>query len=658
MFKSILTLLITAMLMPSLSAFAGDPEAYVIFKNGTLTFKYDDQKPESGAFGMNTVNAHPAWVDKNSQVSKVVFDASFASYQPVSCREWFSGCLNLTTIQGIANLKTDKVATMYDMFRNCSKLTSIDLSRFNTPSVTSLNGMFKDCSSLTQLDLTTFNTSKVDNMNSMFENCSNLKIIYISDKWSYASNPSYVDILKDSPAKMTIDDREAYVVFSNGTLSFKYDGEKPESGAYELNSVSAHPGWVDKNSQVTKVVFDASFIYVEPISCKEWFSGCQNLSTIQGIANLKTNKVTTMMDMFCNCSKLTSIDFSHFNTESVENMSGMFKYCTSLSELNLTSFNTSEVYTMQGMFDGCSNLRTIMVSDDWTTTSVTHSESMFSDCNKLKGYKGTTYNAANVDKTYAHIDKGSSDPGYLSIKLELISVEITTQPTKTEYIVGQELDLSDGILTAKFDDGSKTTISLANLDVSGFDSQTVGQQTITVSYKGMEASFTVKVIERVAESITIDPLPTKTEYIKGEALDLTGGKLVITFNDQSTQTIDLAEATVSGFDSQNVAEQTITVKYNELTSTFSVTVKDEPQSENPPTPISETPDNQDNVKVWSCSNTIYIQSAPDTKYKIIDLNGRTLTTSTTKSTREEITVNTHNIVLVLVDGKSYKVYVK
>ena len=42
---------------------------------------------------------------------------------------------------------------------------------------------------------------------------------------------------------------------------------------------------------------------------------------------------------------------------------------------------------------------------------------MFMNCDKLVGGKGTAYNDANAkDKTYAHIDGGTSNPGYFTKK--------------------------------------------------------------------------------------------------------------------------------------------------------------------------------------------------------------------------------------------------
>ncbi len=69
------------------------------------------------------------------------------------------------------------------------------------------------------------------------------------------------------------------------------------------------------------------------------------------------------------------------------------------------------------MFFGCTNLRTIYVGGGWSTAAVTSSVSMFTNCTSLVGGQGTTYNSSNpMDKTYAHIDGGPSNPGYFTAK--------------------------------------------------------------------------------------------------------------------------------------------------------------------------------------------------------------------------------------------------
>ena len=82
--------------------------------------------------------------------------------------------------------------------------------------------------------------------------------------------------------------------------------------------------------------------------------------------------------------------------------------------LDVSSFDTSKVTNMSYMFNGSSNLKTIYVSNKFNTNNVTNSTNMFKDSTKLVGGAGTKYNSSYVDKTYAHIDGGTSNPGYFT----------------------------------------------------------------------------------------------------------------------------------------------------------------------------------------------------------------------------------------------------
>ncbi|MBQ3991622.1 MAG: BspA family leucine-rich repeat surface protein, partial [Bacteroidaceae bacterium] len=141
-----------------------------------------------------------------------------------------------------------------------------------------------------------------------------------------------------------------------------------------------------------------------------------NLQSITGMSYLNTSEVTDMRFMFVNCRELTSLDLSHFNTSKVTDMNSMFCYCSSLTNLDLSSFNTSKVTNMHGLFCDCYNLRTIYAGNGWSTAAVTNSSDMFYGCSSLVGGQGTTYDANHVDKAYAHIDGGTSNPGYFTEK--------------------------------------------------------------------------------------------------------------------------------------------------------------------------------------------------------------------------------------------------
>ena len=80
-------------------------------------------------------------------------------------------------------------------------------------------------------------------------------------------------------------------------------------------------------------------------------------------------------------------------------------------------------------------------------------------------------------------------------------------------------------------------------------------------------------------------------------------------------------------------------------------------SSNNQTPVTAVAKESD-IKVWSFNRTIYIENAPaDTKYEIVDLNGRIITTSKTKSTKEEIKINNTGVLIVKIGNIIYKVLI-
>ena len=94
----------------------------------------------------------------------------------------------------------------------------------------------------------------------------------------------------------------------------------------------------------------------------------------------------------------------------------MFRYISNVEEIDLTNSVTVNLTVTTGMFSNCTNLKKIYVSNTWNLDSVNSSDGMFSNCSSLVGGQGTTYDSSYTDKTYARIDGGTSNPGYLTLK--------------------------------------------------------------------------------------------------------------------------------------------------------------------------------------------------------------------------------------------------
>ena len=365
----------------------------------------------------------------------------------------FYSCSSLALLD-VTHFNTENVTNMGYMFYNCSSLTSLDVTHFNTAKVKNMSFMFSSCSSLTSLYLTNFNTEKVTNMANMFSGCRALTTIYASSKFVTTqvtkSSGMFKNCEKLKGEEVCTNDKatdKTYakieggyfsggiprVKYADGTLTFFLTSKETlGENEYELNSGKNFPEWIKHSLGITKVVFDTSFANARPTSCYKWFWWCDKLKQVEGIKNLNTKEVTDMVNMFCDCRDLSSLDVSGFNTGKVTDMSGMFYDCISLklldvtnfntanvksmsnmfyncqnlASLNVTNFNTANVTNMQGMFYSCPALTTIYVSDKFVTGQVTDGSNMFSNCINLKGFIDYKNNSDKTDHTYANYKTG------------------------------------------------------------------------------------------------------------------------------------------------------------------------------------------------------------------------------------------------------------
>lgn len=294
---------------PGLFTKVGDPafvydEAYVVLQDGVLTFYYDKNKSEN-ARDIEDLIAYEKGTEWKSAVEKAVFDESFKNYEPKNCTAWFKDCGNLTEITGMKEyLNTSKVTSMDMMFKNCKKLTnvdvsgfntenvviisqmfagcaftnldlkgfdtqkvydmtglfsdchqlvSVDLSSFNTEKVTDMPFMFCNCGKLTEVDLSSFNTAKVVSMISMFSDCESLKTIYVGENWSTESVISSKDMFSGcihiiGGDGSTYNSQNTDVAYATDNLG--YLTTKPEDSGTAVSEISDASAITIANSQI------------------------------------------------------------------------------------------------------------------------------------------------------------------------------------------------------------------------------------------------------------------------------------------------------------------------------------------------------------------------------------------------------------------------
>ena len=159
----------------------------------------------------------------------------------------------------------------------------------------------------------------------------------------------------------------------------------------------------------------------------------------------------------------------------------------------------------------------------------------------------------------------------------LSKIEVSQMPNKITYIRNyEELDVTGGKIRLIYNDETTAEMNMTPEMVSGFSNTTLGPKTLTVSYGGQQTTFQVTIVAKGLVSIEIAQQPNKTTYIQNyEALDVTGGKIRLTYNDETTEEMDITKEMVSGFDNTTLGPQTLTVTYEGKKATFEVTIVEE-----------------------------------------------------------------------------------
>ena len=413
---------------------------YAVIDGTTMTLYFDNQKSKRSG----TVLPHKEdWQEYIATITKCVIDPSFANLKLRTLDWFFSEMGKLETIEGMENLNTDGVASMYAMFNECSSLKSIDLSALKTDNVTNMSYAFTGCSSLTSLDLSGFKTDKVTNMCGMFMRCSSLtsldvsgfntaNVTDMSSMFGGCSSLTSLDVSKFKTAKVTDMSSMFYNCAKLSTLDVSgFNTEEVTDMSWMFGSCESLTNLDVSGFKTDKVTnMSAIFAYCPNLTninvsgfntdkvttMEAMFAGCEKLTSLD-VSNFNTANVDKMRSMFTNCAELGNVDVRGFKTDNVTDMSRMFAHCKKMTEIDLNSFKTSNVTNMSDMFYASDAVKTIYVSDRWDMTNVTASDEMFWGCEKLVGGAGTAYEYGKMDGTYAHVDEGTTNPGYFTLKL-------------------------------------------------------------------------------------------------------------------------------------------------------------------------------------------------------------------------------------------------
>ncbi len=162
---------------------------------------------------------------------------------------------------------------------------------------------------------------------------------------------------------------------------------------------------------------------------------------------------------------------------------------------------------------------------------------------------------------------------------QIVSLEVTTEPTKTAYIEGQDFDKTGMVVKATYDDGSVVEDYRDYTIADGVNLPTGKTSVQLNSNENTQVGTTqaIRVIEREMVSIEVSGVFDKQYYV-GETQDFTGMIVTATYNDNTTQVLKPDEYTTTGFNSGTATNsQTITVTETlsgkSLTDDFAVIIE-------------------------------------------------------------------------------------
>ena len=191
------------------------------------------------------------------------------------------------------------------------------------------------------------------------------------------------------------------------------------------------------------------------------------------------------------------------------------------------------------------------------------------------------------------------------IAKEIVSIELEEKPVKTRYIQNyEELDVTGGILKVVYNDNTTENIKLTKEMVEGFDNSKLGQQTLKIKYGNISIGYNIEIVKKSVVKIEIYKQPDKKEYLQNEkTIDVTGGKIRVIYDDETTEIIDMTSDMITGFDSTVLGTIQVTVNYAGKTDNYNIKI-------NPVVEEKSTAEKGENNKVQNNDETIAKEILP------------------------------------------------
>lgn len=368
--------------------------------------------------------------------------------------------------------------------------------------------------------------------------------------------------------------------------SVKLNGVRQFNSCSKLSSVSLENGITripaycfSSCSKITEIAVPASVTSIEESAFSD--TSLKNLEIANGVKFIwKLAFSNTQLANVLIPASVIKIDKNAFSTKVTTNIAlnkktneisgspwgatGTITWLVRVEKLEITHMPTKVKYLIGEAFDSTGLVVTAYYNNN--TSGLVPIGSIDSSFPNILTKRGNNTITFEFDEQSASFDV---------LAIDIDGIEIETLPRKLKYYSGDSFDSTGLSILVKYTDGTSET-KTTGYEISGFDSSSAGEKTVTVTYKAptvlastRTTSFTVTVVG--VSEIEVNTLPEKTEFLSGESFDSTGLSILVKYTDGTSET-KTTGFEVSGFDSSSVGEKTITVTYKTHTTTFKVTV--------------------------------------------------------------------------------------
>ncbi len=183
----------------------------------------------------------------------------------------------------------------------------------------------------------------------------------------------------------------------------------------------------------------------------------------------------------------------------------------------------------------------------------------------ISGFNTTTEGEKEVTITYTENGVTKQTSYSITVKDAVTGIGIKTNPNKTQYKYGEELDLTGATISVVKGSGT-VEIPVTEDMVSGYDKEKLGEQAIKVTYGGEETTFKVNVKDYVTK-IEVVPADVTGKYNDelSQIISANDIKYVVTYAKEGAKTPEtLTESMIkTTYNKGTINKQSLKVEYED-----------------------------------------------------------------------------------------------